>query len=164
MGFNFILDPELEVPFVVPTLVRLCIDSILKHRLVDDHRLLEATARANAKDDEPALCTKVRATYAELNIDLQHRIMERATEQYLVDDFLIGYFIAGINALGALNIRNCPITDAGLDLLVSGCPTLHSLDVSFCHRITGPGFARLVGSFLPLPSYFKPQILTNRTV
>lgn len=134
-----------------PSLVAICIDTVLKHKLVDDHKLLEATSAANGTE---SLCLSVCTTYSELTMDIQHRVMERAAEKALIDDFWIGYFIPGINELGALNARGCPLTDAGVELLVGGCPSLVSLDLSYCYNITGPGYARLIGMF-------RSSIVTN---
>lgn len=127
----------------IPSLMSICIDTILTHKLVDDHKLIEATSAANGPEK---LCLSVSTTYSELTMDIQHRVMERAAERALIDDFWIGYFIPGINELGALNARGCPLTDAGIELLVGGCPSLISLDLSFCLNISGAGFARLVGT------------------
>lgn len=134
-------------PAAIPTLVSMLVDLVLKHKLVDDTKLLEATSKS---DGGKSLCTFVSTTYAELPMDLQHRVMERSVELAILDDFWLGYFIPGINELGALNARGCSITDAGIELLVGGCPTLLSLDISFCPRITDKGFARLVGSSSPI--------------
>lgn len=128
----------------IPSLVSICIDFVLKFRLVDDIKLLEATTNSNGNQ---TLCTRVGTTYSELPMDIQHLVMERAAELAILDDFWIGYFIPGINELAALNARGCGLTDAGIDLLVGGCPSLLSLDVSFCKQISGNGFARLVGSY-----------------
>lgn len=142
------LVPELLRALIPPTpsLVSICVDCIVKNRLIDDHRLLEATARATTKKTEQSLITNVSTTFAELPMELQVRIMERAVELGLMDDFWIGYFIPSFNELGALNARGCGITNAGIELIVGGCPYLLSLDLSFCKKITGNGFCRLVGS------------------
>lgn len=128
---------------VIPSLVSILIDLVLKHKLVDDTKLLEATSQSNGGKN---LCTYVSTTYSELPMDLQHRVMERCVELSLLDDFWVGYFIPGINELGALNARGSNITDAGVELVVGGCPSLLSLDLSFCGFITDNGFSRLVGS------------------
>ena len=130
------IQPE---PYVVSPLVAICIDYVLKHRLVDDHKLLEANSQ------EHSLCLRIGTTYSDLPMEIQHQVMERAAELCLLDDFWIGYFIPGINELGALNARGCGLTDAGVELLVGGCPSLLSLDLSFCTSISGAAFARLVG-------------------
>ena len=146
------LDYEAALP-AIPSLVSLLIDSVLQNKLVDDTKLLEATS---ASEGSHSLCTFVSHTYADLPMDLQHRVMERAVELAILDDFWIGYFIPGIHELGALNARGCNITDAGIELLVGGCPSLLSLDISFCSRITNKGFVRLVGTHL----ISQPQRLT----
>lgn len=135
----------------IPSLVSILIDLVLKHKLVDDTKLLEATSQSNGGKN---LITFVSTTYSELPMDIQHRVMERCVELSLLDDFWVGYFIPGINELAALNARGSKITDAGVELVVGGCPSLLSLDLSFCTHITDNGFSRLVGSYWESYSHF----------